>query len=60
MTPSGSTIYKHSGMPYQVKDAPPQITSINVDFKAIDSTQNDPLLIIVEIYNFAMMKTLVD
>jgi len=38
----------------------PSITFIDADIKGIDPTQDDPMVITVEIENFAVMKTLVD
>jgi len=36
----------------------PPITFTNTDFKGIDSAQDDPMVIMIEIENFAVMKTL--
>jgi len=36
------------------------ITFTNADFKGVDPQQDDPMVITVEIENFAVMKTLVD
>lgn len=38
----------------------PLISFTDADFKAIDSTQDNPMVITIEIENFAMMKTPVD
>jgi len=38
----------------------PPITFTDADFKGIDPTQDDPMVITVEIENFAVMKMLVD
>jgi len=38
----------------------PPITFTNADFKGVDPQQDDPMVITVEIENFAVMKTLVD
>jgi len=38
----------------------PLITFTDEDFKGVDHSQDDPMVLSVDIYNFTIMKTLVD
>jgi len=38
----------------------PPITFIDEGFKGIDTDQNDPMVITIEVANYTVMKTLVD